>query len=70
MLNVCPGHSRSYCCDIEGTAPVEKFVFLEKEGNTYVHTTVMADCTATVKRDFHPTATFVSKGCNLVEAKE
>ena len=45
-------------------------MFLEKEGNTYIHTTVMADCTATVKRDFQKATTFVSKGCNLVEAKE
>ena len=32
--------------DITCTAPVDKFAFLEKEGDTYIHTTVLGTCVA------------------------
>ena len=50
-------------------APVGAFVLLEKEGSTYVHTTVMANCVAVVTRD-QKTQQFTSHGTNLMEAKE
>lgn len=52
------------------SAPVEAFAFLEKEGSTYIHTTVMADCTASVSRALQKTVEYVSLGTNLIEAKE
>jgi hypothetical protein len=52
------------------SAPIEAFVFLEKEGSTYIHTTVMADCTAMVSRALQKPVEYVSVGTNLIEAKE
>ena len=51
-------------------APVGAFALVEKEGSTYIHTTVMADCTAMVTKEFQKPQQFVSKGRNLMEAKE
>ena len=55
---------------LECTAPVEAFALLEKEGSTYIHTTVMANCDALVKRGAGKELSYASRGVNLLEAKE
>ena len=52
------------------SAPVDRFAFLEQEGHTYIHSTVMADCTAFIKKTLKKAQTFVSTGVNLLEIKE
>ena len=52
------------------TAPVDRFVLLEKEGSTYIHSTVLGDCTATIKKELVKPKTFFSTGVNLIEIKE
>lgn len=51
-------------------APVDAFALVEKEGSTYIHTTVMADCTAVVTKELQAPKTYVSTSTNLMEAKE
>jgi len=53
------------------SAPVERFVLLEKEGSTNIHSTVMGDCSATISANW-PIApkTYLSSGVNLIEIKE
>ena len=52
-------------------APVGAFAFLQKEGKTYIHSTVMGDCTAVIKRPLElKPRTYTSTGVNLIESKE
>lgn len=52
------------------SAPVDRFVLLEKEGSTYIHSTVMGDCTAVIKKELAKPKTYFSTGVNLIEIKE
>jgi hypothetical protein len=48
------------------SAPLDKFVILEKEGNTIIQTTLLGNCTASDKR---ANKTFIAKGA-LLEIKD
>ena len=52
--------------DISCTAPVDKFAFLEKEGDTYIHTTVFGSCVA---KDKINNVTWKTKNNSLMEMK-
>jgi hypothetical protein len=55
--------------EVNCTAPVDSFAFVEKEGATYIHTTLMADCVAAINAPLHKPQVVYSRGRNLMELK-
>jgi len=58
----------SISLNIQCSAPEEQFALLDKEGNTYIYTTVLGSCSATVTYQ-GKTASFKSKQHALLEVK-
>jgi len=55
--------------DLSCSAPVEQFAFLDKEGDTYIHTSLFGDCRASVSKPHSDNVIYTSKGVNLIEVK-
>ena len=60
---------------LDCSAPASQFAFLDQEGKTYIHSTVVGSCTAEVTRvpaggGAPVTTTYESKGRSLLEVKE
>ena len=68
-MQVSPFIGKITTIQLNCSAPVGEFAFLEKEGNTYIHTTTMADCSARITA-FTYDKTFYSTGKNLMELKQ
>ena len=70
FISVKPTLITTVQINITCIAPIGAFVFLEKEGHTYIHSTVMGDCTAVIKKPLQKAQTYMSTGVNLIESKE
>jgi hypothetical protein len=68
-MQVSPFIGKITTIQLNCSAPVGQFAFLEKEGNTYIHTTTMADCSARITCPLYD-KTFHSVGRNLMELKQ
>jgi hypothetical protein len=55
--------------EVNCSAPVDAFAFVEKEGHTYIHTTLAADCVASIDAPLHKPELVYSRRRNLMELK-